>query len=86
VKRRTMIAGLVGGSVAAVTGLSYRRWTTRHDIDHQTLAQFTPSKDYDVCIVGTGPAGCTLAQPERIIAGVRIHFIRYRWYAGVGKT
>jgi choline dehydrogenase-like flavoprotein len=57
-----MIAGLVGGSVAAVTGLSYRRWTTRHDIDHQTLAQFTPSKDYDVCIVGTGPAGCTLAQ------------------------
>ncbi|GMR00896.1 MAG: hypothetical protein BMS9Abin19_0238 [Gammaproteobacteria bacterium] len=61
-KRRTILAGLVGGSVAAITGLSYRRWLTRHDIEYQALAQFTPSTDYDVCIIGTGPAGCTLAQ------------------------
>jgi choline dehydrogenase-like flavoprotein len=62
VKRRTVLAGLVGGSVAAATGLSYKRWITRQDIEYQELSQFTPSQDYDVCIVGTGPAGCTLAQ------------------------
>ncbi len=61
-KRRTLLAGLLGGSAAAASGLSYRKWVTRHDIESQTLAQFTPSKDYDVCIIGTGPAGSTLAQ------------------------
>jgi len=71
VKRRTILAGLVGGSVSAATGLSYKRWIAHHDIEYQELAQFTPSQDYDVCIVGTGPAGCTLAQRLRD-AGQRV--------------
>lgn len=61
-KRRTILAGMVGGSVAAVTGWSYRQSLNNHEIEQQTLSQFTSAVDYDVCIIGTGPAGCTLAQ------------------------
>ena len=60
-KRRTMLAGMIGGPVAVAAGLSYQKWVTRHDVQFQTLAQFASTGEYDVCIVGTGPAGCTIA-------------------------
>jgi len=71
VKRRTLLAGLAGGSVVLVAGLSYQRWSTRDVIRHQPLTAFDSTSDYDACIVGTGPAGCTLA--ERLSdAGYRV--------------
>lgn len=61
-KRRTILAGIAGGSIMAAAGLAYRQSQTQPEIDSKTLSEFSPSDDYDVCIVGTGPAGCTLAQ------------------------
>jgi choline dehydrogenase-like flavoprotein len=71
VKRRTILAGLIGGSGVATSGLTYRQWLKRNDINNQTLTEFSPSANYDVCIVGTGPAGCTLAR-QLSDAGLRV--------------
>ena len=46
-KRRTLLAGIAGGSVAVASGLLYRRWATDQKIQLQELAQYVPSKDYD---------------------------------------
>ncbi len=61
-KRRTLLAGIATGAVMAGTGLVFRNWSTRLTVQHQPLEQFNPNAEFDVCIVGTGPAGCTLAQ------------------------
>jgi len=71
VKRRTLLAGLAGGLGAAASGLSYQRWKSRDVINYQPLTSFTQSDTFDTCIIGTGPAGCTLA--ERLSdAGYRV--------------
>jgi choline dehydrogenase-like flavoprotein len=61
-KRRTVLAGLVGGSVAAATGLLVKKYSNQEEVKYLPLEQFQPSSDFDVCIIGTGPAGCTLAE------------------------
>jgi hypothetical protein len=61
-KRRTLLGGLAGGAVVAASGLMYRKWVLRDVVQKQSLAQYTPSDSFDVCVVGTGPAGCTVAE------------------------
>lgn len=61
-KRRILLGGLAGGAIVAASGLMHRQWVTRDVVQKQSLAEFRPSGPFDVCVVGTGPAGCTLAE------------------------
>lgn len=61
-KRRTFLTGLAATAAFSGSGLLYRRWNTRYEVRHQSLAQFNPEVEFDVCVVGTGPAGSTLAE------------------------
>ncbi len=60
-KRRTVLAGLAATAAAAGSGLFYQRWKKREDIQYHSLDQYDADGGYDICIIGTGPAGCTLA-------------------------
>jgi choline dehydrogenase-like flavoprotein len=60
-KRRTLLTGLAGGAIAAASGLAYKIWRSGDEVHQASLSDFIASGPFDVCIVGTGPAGCTLA-------------------------
>ena len=61
-KRRTLLAGLAAATATiAGSGLFYNRWSNRNVVRYQSLDHFDAAVKFDVCIIGTGPAGTTLA-------------------------
>lgn len=60
-KRRYFLAGLATTGSAVASGLLYKEWVVQKSIEHASLSNYNPGDNYDVCIIGTGPAGCTLA-------------------------
>ena len=64
-KRRTLLGGLAGLSVAGIlggTGLGYRYYRTQHPVQAKTTRLNAYQDDTpDVCIIGTGPGGCIVA-------------------------
>lgn len=66
-KRRHVLAGLVGGTAIAAGGAAagmykFRKRYDDVEINIKPLSVYDASKSVDVCIIGSGPAGCTVAK------------------------
>jgi len=74
-KRRTFLAASGAAGLLVASGFAYNSWRKYQPIElSDTYLDSAVSEHYDICIVGSGPAGCTLAE-QSIASGHKVLLI-----------